>query len=65
MELAGLISTKTTTLGNNGACMQCDPANNVSGIYIYISNGCLFTTKNESGIFRFVRGGEINDDGRG
>ncbi|CAN0404976.1 unnamed protein product, partial [Hapterophycus canaliculatus] len=29
MEVVGLISAKTTSLGNDGACMQCDPANNV------------------------------------
>lgn len=31
MEVVGLISAKTNSLGNDGACMQCDPANNVSG----------------------------------
>lgn len=29
MEVVGLISAKTESLGNDGACMQCDPANNV------------------------------------
>lgn len=36
MGVAGLISTKSTSLGNDGACMQCDPANNVSE---YPTNG--------------------------
>lgn len=30
MEVAGLVAAKTTSLGNDGACMQCDPANKVS-----------------------------------
>ncbi|CAM9199659.1 unnamed protein product [Ectocarpus sp. 8 AP-2014] len=29
MEVAGLVAAKTTSLGNDGACMQCDPANKV------------------------------------
>lgn len=30
MHVVGQVSTKTENLGNDGACMQCDPANNVS-----------------------------------
>ena len=30
MEVAGQIAAKTESLGNDGACMQCDPATNVS-----------------------------------